>query len=146
MVCVNQSSRFEGIPDEKIAARRLSIARRRSEPKLLIFRSSSSVNPSDLKSLSGSKDNHSHSADEQGEKLKSKATKTRVDELRRLFARPLVHTEKKFPDEVIVSSTKVNFKVKQAPAPKEPVCVIIPITLPVNIFVSSIAGCTGTCP
>jgi hypothetical protein len=135
MVCVNQSSRFEGIPDEKIAARRYNIARRRSEPKLLIFRSSSSVNPSDLKSPSGSKDNHSHFADEQVEKPKSKATKTRVDELRRLFARPLVHAEKKFPDEVIVSSTKVNFKVKQAPAPKEPVCVIIPITLPIDFFI-----------
>ena len=127
MVCVNQPSRFEGIHDEKIAARRTSIVRRRSEPRLLVFRSTSSINAANLKSPGGSNDAPLSTISGEDDKIqagktKLKGVRTRLDELKRLFVRPLVHTEKRMPDEVVVNSTKVKFKVKAAEAPKEAVC------------------------
>ncbi len=131
MVCVNQPSRFDGIPDEKIVARKSSIIRRRSEPKLFVFRSASSS--SSLRSLgaphSGSGDaclTPPHvlgTAEEDASvgKARLKGVRTRLDELRRMFERPLVQTERRLGDDVFVNATKVNFKVKQNAVPKEAV-------------------------
>ncbi len=117
MVCVNQPSRFDGIPDEKIVARKASIIRRRSEPKLFVFRSSGSGD-------AGQTSPHvPGSAEEEASvgKARLKGVRTRLDELRRMFERPLVQTERRLGDDVFVNATKVNFKVKQSAVPKEPV-------------------------
>lgn len=133
MVCVNQPNRFEGIPDEKIAARKNSTSRRRSEPKLFIFRSTSSHSIGNsiglgASSHDGLKSRSSHGNEEDSVSSGGKQTnsrisgvRTRLDDLRKLFERPLTQSQTAALEDVIVNATKVNFKNRIAAGPKEAV-------------------------